>query len=131
MFRFLLINLDNLCKSCSKTFVESDIPRNGILLPYLIPQTVANIPFEVFKESRCECGWPLVNEDHALMRDGKHLTFGGNYVCKKCKADSNTIIKKIGKLFEDFFIKMKRIEIGPNGIVYEKISGDRDDSSNT
>lgn len=127
----LLINLDNICSSCASTFQKPDIPRTGELSSILIPSTVAGIPFGVFKESRCACGSSLVNEDHALRRNGKYLNFEGKYACKSCQEENNSIIKKIGKAFEGFFVKMKRIEIGSNGIVYEKISNDRDDSSST
>lgn len=106
-----------ICTQCNRSD-KVTYASNAVLI---------SIPTAIAQESTCSCGAPMALGDHRIIKESNDIIFEGQYACTVCNRKSNTLISKIAAGLINFWNKTKRIEIGPDGISYEKDTAEGED----
>jgi hypothetical protein len=75
---------------------------------------------DVAQGSSCSCGSKLRLEDYSLRRVGEEIEFEGTYVCRDCSLRQRTFLGRLRRIFSELWTKTSKVELGPNGLKYEK-----------
>jgi hypothetical protein len=81
---------------------------------------IKKLPLIIAQKSSCSCGAKLELKNHTFRKVGDEIEFEGVYQCMNCVTKKRLIINGLESIFSNLWKRTKKLELGPEGLKYEK-----------
>jgi hypothetical protein len=86
-------------------------------------EVVKRLPAEIAQHSTCACGSILELGNFQISQDRDEITLSAKYYCPKC--GDKSVLEKIKDTLINIWRDTTKIEVGPEGVKYEKAAKEK------